>query len=432
VSATSPLLRDLPTCLYAATSVPPAPMPPLAMPTRAAVVVIGAGYTGLSTALHLASGGHDVVVLEAQEPGWGAAGRNGGQVNAGLKHEPDQILRDLGPAYGERLVQLAASGPDCVFELIARHRIACEAERGGTLRAAYTSAQVAALERVVAQWRPRSLELRMLDHEALVRLTGTRLYRAALHDPRGGAVNPLGYARGLAMAALDAGARIHGQSRVRALERTRGGWRVRTERAEVETQSVVIATDGYTDDLWPGLRTSVVPIFSAIVASAPLPADLAASVMPTRAVLYEVGSITAYYRRDASGRLLMGGRGVQRTAPRLIDYRHLVQHAERLWPALAAVRWTHWWNGQFALTPDFYPRLHAPAPGVYIALGYSGRGLALATAIGKELAAAASGTPLEQLSIPVTPIRPIALHGLWRAGVAARVAYGRVRDRLGI
>jgi glycine/D-amino acid oxidase-like deaminating enzyme len=432
VRASGALLRDLPTCLYAETSTPAAPTPPLAASTRAEVVVVGAGYTGLSTALNLATAGRDVLVLEAHEPGWGAAGRNGGQVNAGLKHEPEQVLRDLGPSYGERLVRLAGGGPDYVFELIERYRIACEAERGGTLRAAYTAAQAEALARAAAQWRPRSLELRMLGREELARLTGTRRYLAALHDPRGGSVNPLGYARGLAAAALAAGARIHGQTRVRALERTGGGWRVRADGGEVEAQSVVIATDGYTDDLWPDLRTSVVPIYSAIVASEPLPASLAASVMPTRAVLYEVGSITAYYRRDIAGRLLMGGRGVQRAAPRLADYGHLVQHAERLWPALATVRWTHWWNGQFALTPDFYPRLHAPAPGVFIALGYSGRGLALATAIGRELAAAASGTPLTELSIPVTPIRPIALHRLWRVGVAARVAVGRACDRLGI
>ncbi len=420
-----------PAGLYAMTA-PPAPTTPaLSTATKAEVVVVGGGYTGLSTALHLAERGRDVVLLEAEEPGWGAAGRNGGQVNAGLKHEPAEVLARLGAAYGERLVRLAAGGPDYVFELIARHRIECEAERGGTLRAALTAAQAEALAAVVAQWRPRGVGMTLLDAGEIARQTGTDHYCAALHDPRGGAVNPLAYARGLAAAALAAGARLHGRSRVRALERVGDRWRARTEGGAVEAPRVVLATDGYTDDLWPGLRRSVVPIYSAIVASEPLPAELASAILPSRAVLYEVGSITIYYRRDRAGRLLMGGRGVQRAAPERTAYRHLIRHATRLWPAAAALEWTHWWNGQFALTPDFYPRLHAPAPGVCAALGYSGRGLALATVVGRELALAASGTPLEELSIPVTPIRPIPLHAFWKVGVAARVAWGSLRDRLG-
>jgi len=127
----------------------------------------------------------------------------------------------------------------------------------------------------------------------------------------------------------------------------------------------------------------------------------------------------------------MGGRGVQRAAAGLSDYQPLVRYAERLWPDIQGIRWTHWWNGQFALTPDFYPRLHAPAPGVFIALGYSGRGVALATSMGKVLAAAVGGAAPSDLAIPVTPIRRIPLHAFWRLGVAGRVAYGRLRDAVG-
>jgi len=431
VSATLPAERSGPAGLYAQTS-PPAPAtPPLEGTARARIAIVGAGYTGLSTALHLALAGEDVVVLEAHEPGWGAAGRNGGQVNPGLKYEPADVLAHLGTERGERLVALAAGGPDYLFELVARHGLSCEAQRGGTLRAAFTEAQTRSLEGVVAQWHARGVPLRMLDAHEVAARTGAGCYRAALFDPRGGSLNPLAYARGLAGAAIAAGARIHGRSRACTLERSGGRWRIGTERGTLEADAVLLATDGYTDDLWPGLRRSVVPIYSAIVATEPLDGARATAVMPTRAVAYEVGSITIYYRRDAAGRLLMGGRGPQRTAAALGDYRHLVAHARRLWPALGATRWTHWWNGQFALTPDFYPRLHAPAPGLLVALGYSGRGVALATILGRELASALAGrvSPAE-LPLPVTPIRPIHLHRFWRLGVAARVAYGRVRDRL--
>ena len=427
----TPLGRDLPTCLYLSTAAAAAPTPALTADVRAQVVIVGGGYTGLSTALHLAERGVDTVLLEANEPGWGAAGRNGGQVNAGLKHEPSTVDAALGRAAGGRLVAMAGGAPDYLFGLVARLGIDCEAERGGTLRAAYNDRQAASLAASAVDWRSRGVEQTLLDATAIAAATGTSRYVAALHDPRGGSVNPLGYARGLAAAALRAGARIHGGSRALVMDRDGAGWRVRTPSGTVRAGRVVLATDGYSDDLWPGLRTSFVPVYSAIVASEPLPPALATSIMPTRAVVYEIGAITSYYRCDAAGRLLMGGRGVQRAAPGLHDYRHLVAYAKRLWPALGGMRWTHWWNGQFALTPDFYPRFHAPAPNLYIALGYSGRGVALATAVGRELAAAADGAPLAELSIPTTPVPRIPLHRFWRLGVSLRVAHGRLLDALG-
>ena len=396
------------------------------------MAIVGAGYTGLSAALHLAERGRAVAVLEAHEPGWGAAGRNGGQVNPGLKHEPDEVERDLGAEAGARLVRLAADAPGYLFGLIERFGIDCESERGGTLRAAYHESQLASLADSAEQWRRRGVELALADRSRIHALTGPQRYVAALFDPRGGSVNPLGLARGLATAALRAGAQIYGMTRATVLERSGAGWLVKTAHGAVYADSVVIATDGYSDGLWPGLRTSIVPVFSAIAATDPLPATLATAIMPTRAVVYEVGAVTAYYRRDAGGRLLMGGRGVQRAAPGFSDYRHLVRYAERLWPDIRRVQWSHWWNGQFALTPDFYPRLHAPAPGVFIALGYSGRGVALATSMGEVVAAAVDGTAHSDLAVPVSPIRRIPLHAFWRLGVAGRIAYGRLRDAVGI
>ena len=429
---TSALEADAPYCLYTATARPPIPTPALKGETRAQVVVVGAGYTGLSTALHLAERGIAVTLLEAHEPGWGAAGRNGGQVNAGLKHEPDEVERHLGPVYGARLVQLAGEAPELLFRLVARLGIDCDASRAGTLRAAYRARHTVALRDSVAQWRRRGAALELWDAARIAAATGTARYVAACFDPRGGSVNPLGLARGLAAAALAAGARIHSDSRALRLERGGAGWCVGTSAGCVRADQVVLATEGYSDDLWPGLRTSIVPVYSSIIATAPLPPALAADVHPSGAVLYEAGDTTVYYRRDREHRLLMGGRGRQRRAIDRADYAHLVRHAVQLWPALATVDWPYWWNGQFALTPDFYPRLHAPAPGLLIALGYSGRGVALGTAVGAQLAAAASGAALESLAIPVTPIHRVPFHRLWPVGVAARVAYGRLVDRLGV
>jgi glycine/D-amino acid oxidase-like deaminating enzyme len=235
----------------------------------------------------------------------------------------------------------------------------------------------------------------------------------------------------MAAAAISAGARIHGDSRALRLEPTANGWRVDTAGGAVHAERVVLATDGYSDELWPGLRTSIVPLYSSIIASEPLPAALAASILPGGGVVYESGEITTYYRLDRHGRLLMGGRGVQHRATRRAEYEHLVRTALGLWPALAKVAWTHWWNGQFALTPDFYPRLHLPERNLLIALGYSGRGVALATALGAQLAEACSGTDPEALALPATGVPRVPFHRFWRIGVAARVAYGTLIDSLG-
>src|SRR6266853_1125121 len=276
----TPLERDEPHCLYVATARPAVLAPPLRTDARTEVAVVGAGYTGLSTALHLAERGVAVTLLEAHEPGWGAAGRNGGQVNAGLKHEPDQVERDLGEVYGPRLVRLAGEAPGLLFKLIARLGIDCEARHAGTLRAAHHPRHVASLRDSVEQWRRRGVALELWDAAATKAATGTGHYVAATFDPRGGAVNPLGLARGLAAAAITAGARLCSESRALKIDRGGRGWRVVMRGGTLRAEKVVLATDGYSDDLWGGLRTSIIPIFSSIVATEPLPPELAASILP--------------------------------------------------------------------------------------------------------------------------------------------------------
>jgi glycine/D-amino acid oxidase-like deaminating enzyme len=172
-----------------------------------------------------------------------------------------------------------------------------------------------------------------------------------------------------------------------------------------------------------------VPLFSAIVATEPLPEPLVQSMMPVRSSLYEIGSVTVYYRIGPDNRLLMGGRSVQRdvTAPETLRY--LTEYAVRLWPGLKGYRWTHGWSGRLAYTPDHYPHVHEPDESVLVCLGYNGRGVAMSSAMGPELARRVLGGPID---MPVTTIREMPFHALWRSGVAARVAYGRIRDMLGL
>jgi len=394
------------------------------------VVVIGAGFTGLSTALHLAERGVSVVVLDANEPGWGASGRNGGQVNPGLKFDPDQVEADFGPDLGPRMVRFAWNAPQTTFGLIRRWQIVCDARQGGTLRAAYRMTHADQVRRAAEQGMRRGLSVTLLDCAEAQAATGTHRYLTIMRDATGGDVQPLDYARGLARAAIQSGASVHGGTLVTRLTRADGRWRVATATGSITADTVVLGTNGYTDALQPGLARSVAPMFSSIAATEPLPDQVARQIMPMRASLYEHGHITVYFRVDQAHRLLMGGRGPQRPIAGTDPIAYLMRYAERLWPAIKGARWTHGWNGQLAITADHYPHIHLPQPGLICCLGYNGRGVALSTAMGGEIARLASGTRASEIDMPVTPIRPMPFHGFWRLGVMAKVLEGRLRDRL--
>ena len=208
--------------LYRETATPAPQTPVLDAAVRADVAVVGGGITGLSTALHAAQAGAAVVLLEAEDPGFGASGRNGGQVNPGLKVDPDTVERDFGADLGRRMNALAGAAPSFVFELVKRHAIDCDARPNGTLRAAVHATHAAAIRTTAQQWRRRGAPLELLEGRALERATGTGRYTLAMLDRRGGDLNPLSYSRGLARAAIEAGARVHGRSRVREMKRQDG------------------------------------------------------------------------------------------------------------------------------------------------------------------------------------------------------------------
>nr|WP_250152557.1 FAD-binding oxidoreductase [Ancylobacter radicis] len=421
----------MPRSLYAKTAIPAPETTALSGDVTARVAIVGAGFTGLSTALHLAEAGIDTVVIDASAIGWGASGRNGGQVNPGLKWEPEDLVARFGRDLGGRMVKLGHEAPSLVFDLIARHGIDCAPKRGGTLRAALSESAATGIRDFQRQWTDFGADVVLADAREMVRLTGTGAYIFGAHDRRGGQVNPLGYCRGLAGAALKAGARIFTDTPAVKLTRGAGGWEVTTPGGTVRAERVVLATNGYSDNLWPGLRRSIVPVFSSITATEPLPPELVRAVMPDGVVLYEMSSSYAYYRIDDAGRFIMGGRSVLREASAVEDYRALVDHATRLFPVLRAFEWTHRWNGQVAVTWDHLPRVHEPEAGLHIGLGYNGRGVAMATAMGRMLARRAAGGGPETLDLPVTAIRPILGHAAWPLVVKTSLKWHRLRECLG-
>lgn len=423
--------------LWAATAAPLPPWPQLIGPARADVVVVGAGYTGLAAALHLSAAGRSVIVIDAVDVGERASGRNGGQVIPGLKYDPDTLEAMFGAKFGPKLVATIASGPDLVFELIARHAIACDAVRNGWLQLATSEAALKPLIARVQQWQQRGAAAQLLSREETVRLTGSQRYCGGWLDRRGGTLQPLAYVRGLARSAQHAGSRIYTHSPAIRLTRTGSDWRIETPRGELRSESVILATNAYADTLHEPLRRSVVAIPSFQVATAPIPPTLRASILPEGQAVSDTWHLLRYFRLDAGGRLVMGSRGMFSARPLGVAARHHYRAVREIYPQLEGLPFEYHWGGLVAMTPDHLPHLHELAPGLRTALGYNGRGVAMATVLGTLLARWALGESPAELGFPVTPLRPIPLHRASQLG--ARVAIqtlrgldglARARDRL--
>lgn len=416
--------------LWSATAPPLEPFAPLREALRAQVAVIGAGYTGLSAALHLSAAGRDVVVLDALDVGDGASGRNGGQVIPGLKYDPDTLEEMGGKQWGPRWVATVADGPDLVFELIRRHGIECHAVRSGWLQLATSQSTLAPIEARVRQWQARGAAVERLGEADAARLTGTQRYVGGLLDRRGGTVQPLAYVRGLAAAARRAGVRIFTHSAAVNLERSGEDWLIRTPEGSVACRQVVLATNAYSDQFVEPLQRTIVAVPSMQVSTVPLPPELSRTILPERQAVSDTWRLLRYFRLDAQCRLIMGSRGVFGDVPPARAAKLHYRAVREIYPQLAGIAFEYHWSGLVAMTPDHLPHLHETAPGIVAGLGYNGRGVAMATMMGKLLARRLLGEQAEDLGFPVTPMRPMALHRFSRLAAGAAIQYLRALDGL--
>jgi glycine/D-amino acid oxidase-like deaminating enzyme len=417
--------------LWTATANPAPDCPPLQGEAQTDVAVVGAGYAGLSAALHLASAGVSVTVLESHSPGWGASGRNGGSVIAGLKDDPDEIEKHFGAECGRRLVALASTAPALVFNLIAKHDIKCDARPTGWIQPSHDSASLETAQRRVAQWSRRGADMRFLSRGEAADLLGTDAYLGGLYDGRGGNIHPLNFALGLARAAQEAGAHLHGQSPVTRLDRRGEGAVLHTPAGRLTAGRVLICTNGYTDGLAPPLGRSVVPVRSVQVATAPLSDNIRRSILPGGHAASDSRRLLLYFRLDRDGRFVMGGRGTYNEAGTRAQQARLRAASEALFPQLSGVQWDYAWGGYVAMTADHYPHLNVLSPGIAAGLGFNGRGVAMATAMGRVLADWALGMPEAELDFPVTALRPIRFHALRKPAVSVLGAWYRFLDSRG-
>ncbi|MFM0616294.1 FAD-binding oxidoreductase [Paraburkholderia nemoris] len=420
---------DISDSLWEATANPRPLIGTLAEAQHADVVVIGMGYLGLACALKLAESGADVVVIDANGPGFGASGRNGGQVIPGLKYDPEELQELYGGRASEAVIDFVGGAADRVFDVIDRYGIACDPVRNGWIQGAHNESALGNVHRRANQWIARGVDADLLDARAVTAAVGCgeNVYCGGWIDRRAGSVQPLNYALGLAEAALSRGARLFRDATATRIRSIGNLWEVNTSRGvSLRTAQVVIATNAYSDDLWPKLKTSIIPAQSFQVATDPLPTALRDVILPGQTVASDARRLLHYYRLDAAGHFVMGGRGSLSTPAGPAEFAHIVQAVKKTFPRLRDIPIRYAWAGRLAMTQDFLPHMHQPAGGITIALGCNGRGIALTTAVGEAI-----GEHLLRgaaLPFPASAIRPIPFHDLHKAYVSLLVQYYKIRD----
>ncbi len=419
-----------PATLWHATSAPAALRRQAKGEITADLLIIGGGFAGLSTALHAAEAGLKVLLLEAHQIAFGATGRNAGFVVPNFaKVDPDGIRAALGAAKGNQLVQMAATSADLVFDLIQRHAIACDAQRSGWIQPSHSEAALARANDRVRQWSAEGRPVEFLTAAAVQKLTGAQGWLGGWIDHSGGVLNPVGYARGLAHAAEKAGAQLHESSRITSLTPTPQGWQARTDAATIHAARVVNVTNAYADNLIPGLAHSFFPLKVFQIATEPLPRSVRERLLPGGQCVSDSRRNLFTFRFDATNRLITGGMhilglGADARVPKTI-HRRMAQMLDL--PDLPPLQYA--WSGLAAVMPSFLPRLITPAPNLIAGIACNGRGIAMTTAMGRELALWAAGTPPEALAIPASPPAPIPLHALMRHAPNTLLPISQWRDR---
>lgn len=397
------------------------------------IAIVGGGIGGCSAALHAAEGGSKVVLLEANKIGWGGSGRNGGHIAPATKHDPDQIIARYGQAAGQRLIDAAEQGPALVGELVSRHGIDCEYSVPGIISAAHTPEAMKTLARRVDYWSARGRPVELLDRGRAAEMIGSDYYLGAWIDRRGAKINPLAYVRGLARAAIKAGATLYENTKATRLERQGRQWVVTTPQGEVRADRVFLCTNGYTDDLWPGLRQTFVPIRAYQFASRPLRDNVRKTILPGGQPMTDSRRLLSGIRLHTDGRLHFGGQGPALGPQGEPSWPSTLDRLQRIFPQLGDVQTDFWWSGIMAYNGDNSWHIHELGPGLLAMLGCNGRGVALATIYGRELARHAHGAPASDFVLPPTRPRRIFGHGLFVApAVTALIQYYSFRDALEI
>ena len=423
---------DYPDSYYAASRHAAPERPPLTGEVAAEVCIVGGGFTGLSAGIALAERGHRVVLLEGARIGWGASGRNGGQIVNGLNASLETIARRYGRPTADFVATVVQEGGAIIRERVARYGIDCDL-KDGNLFTAFTAKQMRELEERQALWRGHGIDnFEMLDAAGVRRHVGTEVYAGGMLDRSGGHMHPLNLALGEAAAFESLGGVIHEGSTVTGVEDAGGRPVVRTGAGVVRAQVLILAGNAYLGHAVPELENRVMPFSTQIIATEPLGA-VAAELLPTDICVEDVRYILDYYRRSADGRLLFGGGTVYGGSDPADIRAKLVPNMERIFPRLKGVGIEFAWSGNCAISFSRVPQMGRLGANTYFAQGYSGHGVVGSHLFGRILAEAVHGDRARFdvfEAVPWIPFPggrrfavPYSMLGSWWYGL---------RDRLGV
>ncbi|PVZ13550.1 MULTISPECIES: FAD-binding oxidoreductase [unclassified Pseudomonas] len=421
-----------PPSYYAASANPAPARPALREDTEADVCVVGAGYTGLSSALFLLEQGFSVVVLEAARVGFGASGRNGGQIVNSYSRDIDVIERSVGQQQARLFGEMAFEGGRIIRERVARYNIDCDLKDGGVF-AALSAKQMGHLEAQQRLWeRYGNKRLELLDQRRIREVAGTDQYVGGLLDMSGGHIHPLNLALGEAAAVESLGGRIFEQSGVTRIDRGANPV-VHTAQGKVRAKFVIVAGNAYLGNLIPELAAKSMPCGTQVIATEPLSSDLAASLLPQDYCVEDCNYLLDYYRLSADKRLIFGG-GVVYGARDPANIESIIRpKLLKVFPQLKQVKIDYAWTGNFLLTLSRLPQVGRLGDTVYYSQGCSGHGVTYTHLAGKIIAEALRGQAERFDAFAGLPHYPFPGGRALGAPLTALAAwYYSLRDKFGV
>jgi glycine/D-amino acid oxidase-like deaminating enzyme len=421
--------------LWASTAEPLRAFPSLSGEMHADVVIIGAGYTGLSAAHHIAKSGLAPVILEANRPGWGASGRNGGVITAKFR----QSFRDIHAAHGHgmarRMYEIAHESVEMVEELVCEFGIAgARLTRTGQVKAAHNVPTFkAAVDE--AEWMKREMgdsDIRILDIYQVYEETGSKAFVGGILNPGSGGIHPLNYLHGLAEGLAQRGVAIFQESPALRIVRDNGFVVVETPRGSVWAKQVIIATNAYSD-LTPAtrrLQQTLVPFRSAIIATEKLPRAMTGSLMPSQRTYTETKRMMRWFRM-VDDRVIFGGRGAFGKQDSKAAFEALRRAMVGIFPELKGTALEFRWSGLVGMTLDAMPHIGRLDERTLFSLGYNGAGVAMSSLMGRYLAAFVRGEAPDLGLLDAARLKTIPFYPLREPAVRMVAGWYQLLDAVG-
>lgn len=396
------------------------------------VAIIGGGFTGLSAAIEAARRGCNVTVLEGKAVGWGASGRNNGQVIPILTAaEPDAWIARYGDA-GKRMVQLIGNSADILFDLVREFDMQAEAEQTGWFQPAHSPGRVALSRKRVETWQRHGFPAEFKTAEETAEILGTDFWYGGMYNRSGGHINPLALARAMAQAAEGLGATICETSPVNSFERVGTQWVIRTSNGTLKARALILATNAYTGELTPSLAPklarSIIPVHAWQMSTQPVGDNLRRKILSGRQAVSDTRGDLRFFRYDARNRLITGGAVMGSFDVVNRVRKKAAQSLAEAFPDLGMPDMTHVWSGFIGMNWDRFPRVHRLGPDGWAWIGCNGRGVALGTALGRDLARVVTGVAEQDLALPVSDPKPFPAHSLLRRVAPAYLAWLKRTD----